>query len=93
MSKSRGNILYTDDLLDRGYSAAEIRFFLIDGHYREKLFYTEGAMKSAAEKLRRFRGRVREISERADRAALRVDDRAEGIREIFRNRMDCQIFS
>jgi len=88
MSKSRGNMLYTDSLLSQGYDAAEIRFFLIDGHYREKLFYTERAMKSAADKLRRFRKRVREISETAGRAEPQVDKRAGRIRETFRDRMD-----
>ncbi len=88
MSKSRGNMLYTDNLLSQGYDAAEIRFFLIDGHYREKLFYTERAMKSAADKLRRFRKRVREILETAGRAEPQVDKRAGRIRETFRDRMD-----
>ncbi|MEJ2066789.1 MAG: class I tRNA ligase family protein, partial [Deltaproteobacteria bacterium] len=34
MSKSIGNILYTDNLLEKGYDLSEIRFFLIYGHYR-----------------------------------------------------------
>ncbi len=88
MSKSRGNILYTDDLLTRGFNAAEIRFFLIDGHYREKLDYTEKAMKQAAEKLRAIRRRVRAIEERAGQAALFEDDRTRKIGEIFRKHMD-----
>jgi len=88
MSKSRGNTLYTDNLLSQGYDDAEIRFFLIDGHYREKLFYTERAMRSAADKLGRFRKRVREISETAGRAEPQVDKRAGRIKETFRDRMD-----
>jgi cysteinyl-tRNA synthetase len=88
MSKSRGNILYTDDLLARGYSAAEIRFFLINGHYREKLNYTERAMKAEAEKLRGIRSRVRAIEERAGQAAPLEDDQTRKIGEIFRNHMD-----
>ena len=89
MSKSRGNILYTDHLLGRGFSAAEIRFFLIDGHYRERLSYTDGAMATAAEKLRRLRGCVGVIAKRAGRAEPRADERAAGwIRETFREAMD-----
>jgi hypothetical protein len=67
MSKSRGTVLYTDDLLTQGYTAAEIRFFLSYGHYREKLSYTEKAMESAAEKLRRLRGQVKKGAGRASR--------------------------
>lgn len=45
-------------------------------------------MKSAAEKLRRLRGRVSEIAERADGSAPAEDGRARRIRETFRNHMD-----
>ena len=67
MSKSRGTVYYTSDLLDQGYTAAEIRFFLIYGHYREKLSFSDKGMKSAAEKLRRLRERVREIAKEGSR--------------------------
>ena len=88
MSKSRGNILYTEHLLGRGYSAAEIRFFLIDGHYREKLCYTDRMMEGAAEKLRRVRKQVAAISKRAGGAEPREDERAVRIRMTFREAMD-----
>lgn len=88
MSKSRGTVIYPDDLLARGYDAAEIRFFLIHGHYRETLSYTDRAMESAAEELRRLRSHVREIARRVGRAAASADDRARRIRETFVNRMD-----
>ncbi len=45
-------------------------------------------MKSAAEKLRRLRGQVREIERRAEGSAPLEDDRARGIREAFRGHMD-----
>lgn len=88
MSKSRGTVYYTGDLLDQGYTAAEIRFFLIYGHYREKLSFSDKGMKSAAEELRRFRVQVREITRRAEGSAPLEDDRARGIRNAFRDHMD-----
>jgi cysteinyl-tRNA synthetase len=88
MSKSRGNILYTGDLIDRGYTAQEIRFFLIDGHYRERLSFTDAGMAASAERLRRLRGRVRRIAERAGRSRPRADERTVRVREIFRTAMD-----
>ena len=88
MSKSRGNILYTESLIDRGYTAAEIRFFLIDGHYREKLFYTDETMATAAHRLRRLRECIRIIAERAGQAKPNADERAARIREAFRAAMD-----
>ena len=88
MSKSRGNILYTDNLLDRGYTAAEVRFFLIDGHYREKLSFTDDAMAVAAKRLRHIRDLVRMIEERAGRAEPRPDERSVRIQGSFRTVMD-----
>ena len=88
MSKSRGTVTYTDDLLAQGYTAAEIRFFLIYGHYREKLSFSDRGMKSAAEKLRRVRLQVRKIARQSEGSAPLEDDRARGIREAFRGHMD-----
>ena len=61
MSKSRGNIYYVDTLLKDGYSAEEIRFFLIYGHYRRSLTFSDSAMRAAAGRLRRFRDYVEKI--------------------------------
>ncbi|MBM4312382.1 MAG: class I tRNA ligase family protein [Deltaproteobacteria bacterium] len=88
MSKSRGTVTYTDDLLAQGYTATEIRFFLIYGHYREKLSFSDKGMKSAAEKLRRVRLQVSKIQSRAETSSPGVDDRAPVIRRAFREQMD-----
>ena len=66
MSKSKGTVYYTDTLLRRGFDPAEIRFFLIYGHYRTPLDYSSGAMAAAAEKLRGFRERVGALEARAE---------------------------
>ncbi len=68
MSKSRGNIYYTDTLLDQGYDIREIRFFLICGHYRKKLNFSESQLRSAADRLRRFKRMVGVIEDRARQA-------------------------
>ncbi len=69
MSKSLGNIYYADSLLDEGYSAEEIRFFLIYGHYRQTLDYTDKAMRKRADLLRRFRDKIAALSEKGANAA------------------------
>ena len=61
MSKSKGNIIYAETLLRRGFTASEIRFFLIYGHYRETLNYSDAAMRVAAERLRAFKKQVGRI--------------------------------
>lgn len=54
MSKSLGNLYTLDDLLSRGYSAQQIRYALISGHYRQQLNFTFKGLddaKSALSKL------------------------------------------
>lgn len=65
MSKSKGNILYTDTLLKKGYSISEIRFFLIYGRYRERMNYSENHIRSTADKLRSLQKLVKNIEGRS----------------------------
>lgn len=50
MSKSKGNVVHVDDLLERGLSAEDIRFFLIDHHYRRKLNLTGTTLAQACKR-------------------------------------------
>ena len=89
MSKSTGNVLYTDTLLDQGYGIDEIRFFLIYGHYRKNLNYTQKKMSIAAKRLTMFKKMVKTIQEvvvhhngDADKGTF------EKTREVFLKSMD-----
>jgi cysteinyl-tRNA synthetase len=64
MSKSKGNILYTDTLQRQGYDMTEIRFFLIYGHYRERINYSDKQMRLTVNKLRTFKKLVNKIRKR-----------------------------
>jgi cysteinyl-tRNA synthetase len=88
MSKSKGNIYYTDTLLEQGYDISEIRFFLIYGHYRENLDYSDEEMASAANKLRAFRKTVRNVEARIDQVNDLDGSVARGIKGIFVEEMD-----
>lgn len=88
MSKRKGNILYTDTLLGQGYDASEIRFFLIYGHYREKLDYSNQDMRSAVGKLRNFKETVHKIAEKHLHSGDPDGRAAQQIKETFAERMD-----
>jgi cysteinyl-tRNA synthetase len=88
MSKSIGNILYTDNLLQKGYDLSEIRFFLIYGHYRKRLNYSDKQMQSVTERLRKFKEQVRRIKDRADSTTDTDTEAAQKIKEAFQARMD-----
>jgi cysteinyl-tRNA synthetase len=88
MSKSKGNIYYTDTLLADGYSPAEIRFFLISNHYRERINYTEKNMRRAKDKLRELEGLTHSITERAAGKPRRGSRKAQRLRDAFVRHMD-----
>jgi cysteinyl-tRNA synthetase len=88
MSKSVGNILYTDNLQEQGYDLSEIRFFLIYGYYRKTMNYSEKRMRSATEKLRRFKEQVKRIKGRAGSTTDTDTEATRKITEAFRERMD-----
>jgi len=88
MSKSIGNILYTDNLQKQGYDMSEIRFFLIYGHYRKTMNYSAKRMRATTEKLRRFKEQVKKIRNRAGSTTDTDTDIARKITETFQERMD-----
>ncbi len=88
ISKSKGNVSYTDTLLEHGYSPSDIRFFLIYGHYRKRLNYSNPNMQSTAEKLSAFKGIVRSIQKRADGPTKTRGEISKDIEKTFRVRMD-----
>ncbi len=91
MSKSKGNILYPDDLTEKGYDATHLRFFLIYTHYRKKLNFTKERFQKSYEKLDKFRALVEELlSNSSDTGARNVKlvTLAAAIPRVFQNSMD-----
>ncbi len=88
MSKSKGNVYYTDTLLQQGYSPEEIRFFLICGHYRQRVNYSDQLMRRRAEELSRLRHLAREIAFLACGTANTHCKSALRLRKAFTSPMD-----
>jgi len=59
MSKSRGNILYPENIYGKGFTPGELRFFLTClRHYRKKLNFTFPALEQAAGRLKALRENI-----------------------------------
>jgi cysteinyl-tRNA synthetase len=69
MSKSLGNFFTLRDLLGRGYTGREIRYVLINGHYRQALNFTFEALDAARASLARIDECVDALTARAGTAA------------------------
>jgi cysteinyl-tRNA synthetase len=68
MSKSLGNFFTLRDLLDKGWSGREIRFVLVNGHYRQTLNFTFDALAAARSAL----ARIDDFSDRLAAAAAQA---------------------
>ncbi len=88
MSKSKGNIYYVEDLLRDGYTADEIRFFLIYGYYRKRLNYAKANVKSATEKLVHLKGKVKAIRRKAGRKSEAGREMVRRVKDAFTSEMD-----
>lgn len=88
MSKRGGNICYTDNLIEDGYTPGEIRFFLIYGHYRKRLNYSSRSMQSAVQRLRNLRIIVGLIRERGMQATEYKGKISKRIQDTFTQKMD-----
>ena len=51
MSKSKGNVLYPENLTEKGYKSEHIRFFLIYGLYHNKRNFTWQSLAETSKKL------------------------------------------
>ena len=61
MSKSKGNIVYPGDIIDKGYSHNHIRFHLLRTHYRKKINLTDKSLAKSRELLDTLQLRIRNI--------------------------------
>ena len=61
MSKSKGNVIYPEDLATKGHTGAQTRFFLIYRHYRRKLNFTYEKLDAASGRLNDFKNMVQDL--------------------------------
>jgi cysteinyl-tRNA synthetase len=73
MSKSLGNFFTLRDLLGKGYSGREIRFQLLQSHYRETFNFTLGGLDSARASLMRIDECLTKLRDVANSSQARED--------------------
>lgn len=61
MSKSLGNFYTLRDLLSKGYTGSQVRYMLLQSHYRTQLNFTLSGLDSAASTLERLSDFVRRL--------------------------------
>jgi cysteinyl-tRNA synthetase len=61
MSKSKGNVYYPSELLAKGFSGSQLRFFLIYSPYRKKLNFTFDEFLQTTQKLNSLKNMVSDL--------------------------------
>lgn len=91
MSKSRGNVIYPEHLLERGCNGQHIRFLLIYGYYRDKLNISDELMDTRCRQIEELQAHVADLlSNRTTPAAStpRMEAAAREIVPLFEHAMN-----
>jgi len=89
MSKSLGNIIYLDTLVEKGYSERVVRYALLSTHYRQKLNFTMDLLANAEKALVRVDDFLFELKKHQDgEQASTVTDACRQFLEEFETAMD-----
>lgn len=63
MSKSKGNIITVDTLIEKGFLPLSYRFMCLNSHYRSQLVFTYENLESAQNTYKKIRNRVLSLKE------------------------------
>jgi len=75
MSKSLGNFYTLRDLLERGYSGREVRYLLLQTHYRTQLNFTFEGLDAARHSLQRLEDFIVRLQEiREEKSSKQVEE-------------------
>lgn len=70
LSKSLGNIITVQELVEKGYDPMSFKYLVLNSHYRKGLNFSYEALDSAAEALNNLKNIVLDLRENSDRTSL-----------------------
>lgn len=84
MSKSLGNFYTLRDLLEKGYTGAEIRYLLLSTHYRTQLNFTLEGLDAARQTLVRFSDFIHRLRNACDSSGAALEPLIDETRKAFK---------
>ena len=87
MSKSLGNYLTVQSLVEKGYDPISFRYLILNSHYKKGLKFSWDSLDSASTALKKIRGLIASISSNKERRTLSSEklSKIEKFREKFIN--------
>lgn len=74
MSKSLGNFVTLQTLIDKGYDPLDYRYFLLMAHYRKKLKFSNEAMEAARSGYKNLKNRINNLRAKDQLNGDAIDD-------------------
>lgn len=90
MSKSLGNFLTLDDLINKGYSPMALRLFFLSAHYRSELNFTFDQLDVSQKSYQRLLGLLSSFRTQTERSTLSPEkmDKVNDFRHRFFDQME-----
>ncbi len=88
MSKSKGNVTFVDDLLQKGFEARHVRFFLLYGPYRDTLDLCMPCVEERAGHLDRVMRLVDSLKNSSDNVSSKEQGLDKELLQSFEQHMD-----
>lgn len=84
MSKSEGTSYLLSDILDKGYSALDLRYFFLQAHYRSKQNFTWDALSASKNALQTIYSKVIELrSQTRDESGTIIESFSQSFKEAI----------
>lgn len=88
MSKSKGNFITLDTLVEQGYRPEDYRYLCLTSHYRSSLIFSYDSLDAAATTYRNLFGKYKEFST----ATLSADSQAEAAYQTYLEQFNSFMF-
>jgi len=85
MSKSKGNFLTLQSLVDEGFDPLDYRYFLLGGHYRSQLQFSFESLKGAKNSRKSLIDKVKGLAVKAG-IKLKNEESGAGSKEVLKSR-------
>ncbi|MEM4554645.1 MAG: class I tRNA ligase family protein [Candidatus Anstonellaceae archaeon] len=91
MSKTKGNVIYLQDLLKKGFTPRAVRFLLLSVHYRKRLNFTWEYADAIKKRYGLIKQALQTLKEKDGKENKQFESLAKRLQEEFEECMDCDL--
>jgi len=88
MSKSKGDIIRIETLIEKGFDPIAYRYLCLGAHYRSELTFTWEALKNAQNGLNSLYDKIRLLDKKEKPSKTKINEQKKKFKEIINNDLD-----